>query len=502
MAHAGVVPLADAASLDPSVIGGKAASLVQLVELGLRVPPAFVLTTDLCLEHRRDGRLPSSVTGAIDEAVSGLEDATGRRFGGGPDPLLLSVRSGAGESMPGMMDTILDVGFAAGTRDALEAIGGSAFARDCHARFLAGFAAVVLGLDLPRTGDPDELVDSLGDQVPPDPRQQLSDAIDAVLRSWDNERARAYREHHGIDHDLGTAVVVQAMVFGNRSAASGTGVAFSRDPDSGAPGLCGDFLPQAQGEDVAAGTHHPLPVTGLAEVSSPAFAELERAVARIETATRDMVDVEFTVEDGTLHLLQHRPGARAAAAAVRIAVDLVDEGVISIGEALERVPPGQLARAGRRTVAEDAGGVLATGLGACPGVATGEVCLSADHVATHGGPVILVRRETSPGDVYAMTLSAGVLTAFGGLVSHAALVARELDLPAVVGVGGLEIDETARRVTLAGQVLDEGDTITVDGSTGRVHAGEVPVVESAPSEHLQRFRVWLDRSGGGGHDPG
>ena len=494
MGERGVVTLAEAAGLDRSVIGGKATSLVQLVELGLRVPPAFVVTTDVCRTFLRDGHLGADAAEAIDDALSGLEEATGRSFGGSAEPLLLSVRSGAGESMPGMMDTVLDVGFGPGTRAALAAGDGEAFARSCHLRFLTGFAAVVLHRSVPPTADPDELAAALAGDVPAHPRQQLLDAVGAVFRSWDNDRARAYRDHHGMGHDLGTAVVVQAMVFGNRGTASGSGVAFSRDPNTGEPGLYGDFLPGAQGPDVVAGTHDPLPVTALGDLSPDALVELEAAVIGLEATTGDMVDVEFTVEDGTLHLLQHRAGPRAAAAAVRIAVDLVDGGVITVEEACARVTPAQLGLAARASVAPGAPGLLATGLGASPGVAVGEVCLSPDHVTEHDGPVVLVRPETSPDDVRGMTVSAGLLTARGGLVSHAARVARELDLPAVVGVAELRFD-TAGAVRVGSQLLREGDHITVDGASGRVHAGDAPVIPSASGMHLDRFRAWVAGTG-------
>jgi pyruvate,orthophosphate dikinase len=486
-----VVALRDAAGLDRSLIGGKAASLVALSTLGLRVPPGFVLTTEVWRDYRASGHLPDDTAGAIDDAVAALEAATGRRFGGTTDPLLLSVRSGAPVSMPGMMDTLLDVGFGPDTRAALAATDDDAFARRCHARFLAGYASVVLGADVPGSDDPDVLAAALGADVPDDPRAQLLAAVEAVLRSWDNERAQAYREHRGIDEELGTAVVVQAMVFGDRRGASGSGVAFSRHPDTGAPGLCGDFLPGAQGPDVADGAHRPLPIDALADLAPRAFAELEVAVARIEELERDLVDVELTVEDGELCLLQHRPGARAAAAAVRVAVDLVSEGRLGVAEAIARVSADQLALASRPTVAADAGEPLATGVGACPGVAVGEVCLSADHVAAHDAPAVLVRTETSPDDVAGMTASAGVLTARGGLVSHAALLARELDLPAVVNVVELTIDEAAGAVTFGDRLLHEGDLVTIDGATGCVHAGAAGVVQPAPSEHLDRFRAWL-----------
>lgn len=487
--RAGVVPLADVGSLDVTTIGGKASSLAQLVHLGLRVPPAFVITTEVCRALGAEPTLPAATVDAIVDAVTGLEAATGRRFGGGTDPLLLAVRSGAAVPMPGMMDTLLAVGFGPGTYDALAARWGEPFARSCCARFLGGWGTIVRR-DLGGAGDPDLLATALGRQVPSDPREQLLAAVVAVCRSWGNERAHAYREHHGIDHELGTAVVVQAMVFGDRGSGGGSGVASSRDPVTGEPGLCGDFLAGAQGADVVDGAHRPSPIGALAEVSPGAHRELTRAVGVVETAMRDLVDVEFAVEDGVLHVLQHRPGARSAAAAVRIAVDLVDEGVIDVAEALTRVSSAQLELGARPMVAPGAGTPLGSGLGACPGVATGEVCFSADHVAEHVGPVILVREETSPRDVHGLTVSAGALTARGGIVSHAALVARQLDLPTVVGVAALQVDEAAARAVLGGHVLAEGDTITIDGSAGLVHLGAVPVVEPAPGEHLARLRAW------------
>ncbi len=489
-AGTGVVSLAGAASLTPGEVGGKAASLAQLQELGLQVPPGFVLTTDVWRAVQVHGQLPDATASAVRDAVADLEVLAGRRFGGDGDPLLLAVRSGAAVPMPGMMDTLLDVGFGPGTRDALAATGGDGFARGCHARFLSAYATVVLGRRLPATTDPDELVDLLGDEVPADPYVQLFEAIVAVFGSWDNQRAHAYRDDRGIDHDLGTAVVVQAMVFGNRGAASGSGVASSRDPGTGAPGMCGDFLPASQGDDVVDGAHRPRPLEELAALSPGAHADLVRTVQVIEASCGDLVDVEFAVEDDVLHVLQFRPGARSAAAAVRIAVDLVDEGVIDVAEALQRVSSAQVELAARPAVAPGAGVPIATGLGACPGVATGAICLSPDHVADHDGPVILVRSETSPWDVHGLTASAGALTARGGLVSHAALVARELDLPTVVGVEELRVDRSAGRIELGGRVLREGETITVDGGTGQVHAGEVELVAPAPGSHLTRLRAW------------
>lgn len=486
----GVVPIVDARGMDPSLIGGKAASLVHMVDIGLRVPPAFVVTTDVCRQVVRGGHLPAETVSAIVAAVGELEVATGRRFGG-EDPLLVSVRSGAATSMPGMMDTVLDVGFGPRTRASLAARTDEAFARSCHARFLAGYGSVVLGIALHDTEDPDVLAAVFGGAVPDDPHRQLLDTVEAVFRSWGNERAQAYRDRHGIDHDGGTAVVVQAMVFGNRASRSGSGVVSSRDPSTGEPGLCGDLLVAAQGSDVVAGTHDPRPIGDLLSLWPEVDRELRSAVAAIESVAGDMVDVEFTVDDGTLHLLQSRIGPRAAPAAVRIAVDLVDEGVITVAEALARVTPEQVVHASQPTVAADDATLLARGLGASPGVATGVLCLSADHVAQHEGPVVLVRRETSSDDIHGMVASTGVLTAHGGLVSHAALVARELDLPAVVGVDGLDVDAASGTVTVGGRVLRHGDLVTIDGATGCVHAGEVPLLEPAPSEHVARFRGWL-----------
>ena len=478
------------------MIGGKARSLLDLLELGLRVPPAFVITTHACRDFLATGELDTDLVVEIDAAMQRLESRAGRRFGDPTDPLLVSVRSGAATSMPGMMDTILNLGMNPDVERGLAAITTDPFAAACHARFAGGFADVVHGV---RTDGLDagaiaaELT-SAGAEIPADPREQLMTAVRAVFRSWNNDRALAYRDRHGHDHDAGTAVVVQMMVFGNRGPNSGTGVVFSRNPNTGEPGLHGDFLLDAQGDDVVAGTHATLPISALGAALPVVGDELTAAVHRIEQRARDMVDVEFTVDDGILFFLQSRVGKRAAPAAVRIAVDLVDEGVIAVEEALQRVTDDQMQHASRPGVAIGGPEPLASGLGACPGVATGEICLSADEALDIADldtrPVILVRRETSPDDVHGMMASSGVVTARGGSVSHAALVARELDIPTVVGVGELEIDLEAGTVTAAERVLHRGDIVTIDGATGHVYLGTPPTTAAAPDSHLERLRSW------------
>ena len=492
-----VLDLDERCPADREVIGGKARSLLGMLELGLRVPPAFVVTTHACRDFLATGDLDAGLAAEIDAAMQRLETRTGRRFGDPTDPLLVSVRSGAATSMPGMMDTILNLGMNSEVERGLAALTTPSFAAACHARFTSGFADVVHGV---RAGDGLDAaaiaveLGSVGVEVPADPREQLMAAVRAVFRSWNNDRAQAYRDRRGIDHDAGTAVVVQLMVFGNRGANSGTGVVFSRNPNTGEPGLHGDFLLDAQGDDVVAGTHATLPISALGETMPAIGDELTQAVGRIEQSTRDMVDVEFTVDDGILYFLQSRVGKRAAPAAVRIAVDLVDEGMITVDEALQRVSDAQMQHAARPGVAIGGPDPLASGLGACPGVATGEICLSADEALDIADPdtrpVILVRRETSPDDVHGMMASSGVVTALGGSVSHAALVARELDIPTVVGVGELEIDLEAGTVVAGGRVLHRGDVVTIDGASGHLYPGTPATTAAAPDSHLERLRAW------------
>jgi pyruvate,orthophosphate dikinase len=415
-----------------------------MIGLGLQVPPGFVVTTAACREVRAAGEVPTRLAGEIDAAVARLADRCGWTADDHAAARTVAVRSGAPVSMPGMMDTLLDVD-----------LGG-------------------------REG---------GDR--------LRAALVAVARSWDGARAIAYRRLHGIDDDPGTAVVVQAMVGRGPHDApdprGGAGVAFSRDPASGAPGLCGEYLPGGRGEDVVGGARAARPLDALAAASPDAHAQLARGVADVERALRDLVDVEFVVDRGTVHFLQCRVGTRAAAAAVRIAVDLVDEGVLEPSEAVARVTSEQLSLATRPAVdRRRAAEPIAHGIGASPGVATGRICLAPDRVGevvAAGDGVVLVRQETSPADLAGMVAATGLLTTSGGLVSHAAVVARELDLPAVVGTVGLDLGETS---LAAGSIeLREGDVVTIDGSTGAVYAGAAPTVAAAPLDHLDRLRVWL-----------
>jgi pyruvate,orthophosphate dikinase len=423
--------------------GGKAAGLGLMVGLGLRVPPGFVITTTACREVRATGELPADLAVQVDAALARLGARCGWTLGDPTAPRAVAVRSGAPVSMPGMMDTVLDI-------------------------------------DVSGPG---------GDH--------LREAIVAVARSWDGPRAVAYRRLQGIEDEPGTAVVVQAMVGaapGHREPdpASGAGVAFSRDPTTGTPGLCGDYLPGGRGDDVVGGARITLPLDALAAASPDAHSELAEGVAAVERALRDLVDVEFVVDRGTVHFLQCRVGTRAAAAAVRIAVDLVDEGVLEIPEAVDRVSAGQLALAARPVVdLRRAPEPIARGIGASPGVATGRICLSPDRVdamAVGGDGVVLVRTETSPADLAGMASATGLLTTSGGLVSHAAVVARDLDLPAVVGAAGLDIGPTS--LTTGPVELAEGAVVTIDGATGAVYAGAVPTVGAAHDRDLERLRRW------------
>jgi pyruvate,orthophosphate dikinase len=438
----GVLDLEDAADADLRLVGGKAAGLGLMIGLGLQVPPGFVVTTAACREVRVAGEVPTGLAGEIDAALARLAG----RCGWTADAAVartVAVRSGAPVSMPGMMDSLLDVD-----------LGGH------------------------------------------DGRERLRAALVAVTRSWDGPRAIAYRRLHDVDDEPGTAAVVQAMVGRGPHDApdpgSGAGVAFSRDPTTGAPGFCGEYLPGGRGDDVVGGARATLPLDALAADSPDAHAELAQGVAAVERALRDLVDIEFVVDHGIVHFLQCRVGTRAAAAAVRIAVDLVDEGVLAPSEAVARVTPEQLALAARPAVdRRRAAEPIARGLGASPGVGTGRICLSPDRVdelGAAGDGVVLVRRETSPADLGGMAAATGLLTTSGGLVSHAAVVARELDLPAVVGTAGLEVGEMS---LAAGPIeLREGDVVTIDGSTGAVYAGAAPTVAAAPLDDLDRLRRW------------
>lgn len=439
---------------DRDVLGGKAYSVNRMRTLGLPVPPAFALPTHVCGVYHSHGRsLPDDVWGEVVAAVRQLEADTGRTFGAGPSPLLVSVRSGAAQSMPGMMDTVLNLGLTAELVDVLTAeTADPTWARDTWDRFRRSYSDIVLA----GAGD------AAPQDPPSDPWEQLRAAVGAVFDSWTNERVRSYREHHNLGEGTGTAVTVQAMVFGNRDSGSGTGVLFSRDPSSGEPGLYGEWLTNAQGEDVVSGEKTPTPIAELAEQDAVLYSELERIADALEAELQDLVDLEFTVESGRLYMLQYRPGKRSPAAAVRIAVDLAEAGVITQAEAVSRVNAEHVeSLLGSVKVDDGDADASATGLGASPGVATGHVARDLDEVmalADEGKDVVLVRKFTAPDDVPAMFQAVGVLTEVGGATSHAALVCREIGLPCVVGAGEGLVDRLAGRV------------ITIDGTTGKVYA--------------------------------
>jgi pyruvate,orthophosphate dikinase len=463
-----------------ALVGGKAANLRQMLGLGLPVPPGFVVTTDTCRAYLGGG-WPDSLDDELHARMAEVEAAVGRRFGDPEAPLLVSVRSGAPVSMPGMMDTILDLGLNEATTAGLaRASGDEAFAAACRERFETSFRSIV---DV--------------DEVPADPSAQLRLAIEAVFRSWIGDRARAYRAKEGIADDLGTGVTVQAMVFGNRGETSATGVVFTRNPATGDPGLYGDVLFDAQGEDVVAGTHATEPIAALTDRLPAVAIELRDLADRLERHYRDLCDIEFTIEDGRLWLLQVRVGKRSPQAALRIAIDMADEPDFPLtrAEAITRVerllvdPP-------TTTVGRSGGDVpLVTGLPASPGVASGEIAISPEAAvaaAAAGRRAILVRAETSPDDVHGMARAAGVLTSRGGLASHAAVVARGWGIPAVVGASDLEIRDG--EVALGGRILHPGDVITIDGGTGEVFEGSVAgATEIVPEASV--LRSWAAELG-------
>jgi pyruvate,orthophosphate dikinase len=478
-----------------------------MLDQGLRVPPGFIVTTTACNRFRQVGDLSPSVRDQLRQALSELERQRGRGLGDRRAPLLVAVRSGAPVSMPGMMDTVLNLGISDQTVPSLARECGQDFADDCHARFLQGFAVIVLGIDADRFAMTEEassaervdayraVIDDAYGPMPADPHVQLELAIAAVLRSWDNPRAAAYRRIDGIDDAMGTAVVVQSMVFGNLNDGSGTGVVFTRNPNTGDREPYGDFLFRAQGEDVVSGTHQTLPIGVLAERLPRVWDELKSRLASLENWRNDMLDVEFTVEDGELYFLQVRTAKRSPLAAVRVARSMVDAGAISRSEALTRVTPAQLdalARSRRRSGA--AGVELTRGLGASPGLATGVICLTTEAVldcVDRDTPAILVRPETSPDDVQGMAEATGILTARGGLVSHAAVVARGLSVPAVVGAEDVRIDGSAGTVDFGGTVLRAGDVITIDGDSGAVDLGAV-AAEDGGTDETAELLAWMD----------
>ena len=495
------------------LLGGKGANLAEMTRMGLPVPPGFTITTEVCRYYLSNGREPECLEGELRKHVAALEERMGRKLGDPHDPLLVSVRSGAKFSMPGMMETVLNIGLNDRSVQGLaQASDDERFAWDSYRRLLQMFGKTVLGihgelfedkLDEAKhvagvSTDIELPIDALKRLVttykgiiaiqadrefPQDPVEQLQLAIVAVFNSWNTDRAKLYRRRERIPHDLGTAVNVQAMVFGNLGDNSGTGVAFTRDPGSGSSGVYGDYLPDAQGEDVVAGIRNAYPLTELQRLDAPAYERLMVIMKQLEDHYRDLCDIEFTVERGTLWMLQTRIGKRTAAAAFRIAIQLVDEGMISMDEALMRVNGHQLAMLMFPQFATDVHReLIAKGMNASPGAAVGRVVFdsrSAAQWAAGGERVILVRRETNPDDLEGMVAAVGVLTSRGGKTSHAAVVARGMGKTAVCGAESLQVDTKARQMTTeSGLVIHEGDTVSIDGTTGEVFIGEVPVKDS------------------------
>ena len=490
-----ILSLDGAALPDRALVGGKAWGIAVMRHTGLPVPPAFVVMTEACRAYLAEGALPEGLLEEVHAGIAMLEAETGRRFGASERPLLLAVRSGAAISMPGMLDTVLNLGIDEAVEAALAAESGdAAFARDTHRRFREMYSRIVLkaGIDgLAPEGSVEEWCAAVAaagatGSVPADPRDQLLGAVRAVFDSWNGRRAKRYRRHHGLSDDAGTAVTVQAMVFGNLGENSGTGVLFSRNPLSGAPEPYGEYLARAQGEDVVSGQRTPQGLDALASSLPDAHDALIDAARRLEALNQDVQDIEFSVQEGALYLLQTRAAARAPAAAVRIAVDLVNEGTISTDEALARVSASQVRTLLMPRLADGAAEtapLLAEGEGASPGVGIGEVVLDADTAEARGAAgedVVLVRPTTSPEDVHGMVAARAVVTETGGATSHAAVVSRSLGVPCVVGCGeGVD-------AALAGR------EVTVDGKAGQVFDGVLPV--SIPAEtddpHLCQIADW------------
>ncbi|MGF1549671.1 MAG: pyruvate, phosphate dikinase [Sphingomonadaceae bacterium] len=526
---------------DKRRLGGKGAGLAEMASIGLPVPPGFTISSEMCMRYLEEGRsFPDSLRDEVALGLAHVEKVAGKRFGEASDPLLVSVRSGAAVSMPGMMDTVLNLGLNDATVAGLaRASGDPRFAWDSYRRFIQMYADVVLGLDhglfeealeIARedkgvrldtdldAGDLESLVERYqrlveeqrGEPFPQSPDDQLWGAIGAVFGSWNAERAKIYRRLHDIPPDMGTAVNVQAMVFGNLGQSSATGVAFTRDPSTGENVIYGEYLPNAQGEDVVAGIRTPHYLTRAARegagASDPSleesmpdlYAELGKTVALLEKHYRDMQDIEFTIERGSLWMLQTRTGKRTAKAALKIAVDMAGEGLIDEEEAVLRVDPAALDQLLHPTLdPEAAREVVATGLPASPGAASGKAVFDADtaeRLASEGEKVILVRVETSPEDIHGMHAARGILTARGGMTSHAAVVARGMGRPCVSGAGGLAIDAGKRSMRAGGAEIAVGDLITIDGGSGEVMLGEVPTVQPELAGDFATLMDWADRS--------
>ncbi len=512
-----------------NLLGGKGANLAEMTRLGLPIPQGFTVTTEACTDYYNQGKKVSQeIEGQIFEALEGLEKKQGKKFGDTENPLLVSVRSGARASMPGMMDTILNLGL---TDVAVEGFarktGNPRFAYDSYRRFIQMFSDVVMEIpksfferilddikdskgvnfDTELTADDLKEViqkfkqvykDKMGTDFPQEPKVQLMEAVKAVFRSWDNDRAIVYRRMNDIPGDWGTAVNVQAMVFGNMGNTSGTGVAFTRNPSTGAKGIYGEYLINAQGEDVVAGIRTPQPITKLQEDLPECYAKFIEIANKLESHYRDMQDMEFTIEDGKLFFLQTRSGKRTAGAAIQIACDLVDEGMITPKEAVCRIEAKSLDQLLHPNFDVDAlkkGEVIGQALPASPGAAAGKVYFNAeDAVLAHERDerVILVRLETSPEDIEGMHAAEGVLTVRGGMTSHAAVVARGMGTCCVSGCGDIVIDEEAKVFELGGYRFKEGDYISLDGSTGKIYKGDIKTVEAGITGNFKRIMAWAD----------
>ena len=501
------------------LLGGKGANIAEMVQMGLPVPPGFTITTEACREFLSSGTVPTQLTEQIHKSLSNLEKAVGKNFGDPLNPLLVSVRSGAKHSMPGMMETVLNVGITPEVAEALaQSSGNQRFAWDSYRRFIDMFGRIVCDL-------PDEIVHKIensfllkanakvvadlpveslkelaqqlilaiqehtGQDFPKNPIDHLTQSIEAVFRSWNSERAQLYRRRERIPSDLGTAVNIQSMVFGNLSDDSGTGVAFTRNPATGEKGSYGDYLDKAQGEDVVAGIRNTMSLADMAKKEPIVHAELERLMKTLEDHYRDLCDIEFTVERGKLWILQTRVGKRTAEAAFRIATQLVDEGKISMDEALLRTGGDQLAQLMfPQFDLSESRNSIATGIPASPGAAVGEVVFDSKRafdLAKNGRKVILVRRETSPDDLVGMVAAEGILTSRGGKTSHAAVVARGMGKTAVCGTESISVDEKKLQFTVGDHVVREGEVISIDGSTGCVYLGEISVTQSPVTSYLE-----------------
>ena len=512
------------------LLGGKGANLAEMTNIGLPVPQGFTITTEACTQYYEDGReINDEIQGQINEYIVKMEEITGKKFGDKENPLLVSVRSGARASMPGMMDTILNLGLNETVVNTIaEKSGNARWAWDCYRRFIQMYSDVVMEVgkkyfeelidkmkaERGVTQDVDLTADDLkelagqfkaeykakiGSDFPDDPKEQLMGAVKAVFRSWDNPRANVYRRDNDIPYSWGTAVNVQSMAFGNMGDDCGTGVAFTRDPATGEKKLMGEFLTNAQGEDVVAGVRTPMPIAQMEEKFPEAFAQFKDVCKTLEDHYRDMQDMEFTVENKKLYMLQTRNGKRTAQAALKIACDLVDEGMRTEEEAVAMIDPRNLdtlLHPQFDAAALKAATPVGKGLGASPGAACGKVVFTADDAvawAERGEKVVLVRLETSPEDITGMKAAQGILTVRGGMTSHAAVVARGMGTCCVSGCGDIAMDEENKKFTLAGKEYHEGDSISIDGSTGNIYDGLIPTVDATIAGEFGRIMDWADK---------